>query len=245
MKTILVDAGNQRIKLRELDADHSLVVCQQTQQFFDGLHDLSQPVRVLVSSVRSFTFKKRLLESTKDWQIQPRFLTIADVTGFRTFYQQPASLGIDRCLAMVGAVNKYTLPLIVVDSGTVVTVDAIDQEGVHTGGMFFPGLTALRQGMAESAESLQKVQCQEEFAGKGKTTRDCLCSGTITGWVSALSGIIDSLVDTVDVDGGEVTVVVCGGEGVKYLAMSGRDYPSDPDLVFEGMRVVNETIMKQ
>ncbi len=235
MKTILVDAGNQRIKLQVLGVDQSLVLSEssyeneQAQIFFSDLRSYEQPVRVLVSSVQGSCFKRELLQITKNWQIAVRFLSLQDVPNFRTHYTRPASLGIDRCLAMHGAMTKYKLPLIVVDAGTVVTVDRINQDAVHTGGMFFPGLGVLRNGINASADSLQQVHCQGEYEGAGITTHDCLCSGTLTGWVSAVSAIIDAM----NFDG--ASVVVCGGEGERYLTTSDRDYQSDPGLVFTGM----------
>ena len=243
MKTILVDAGNERLKLNVLHADQGFDLCgsdydnDHTQEFFNDLSDYEQPVRIIVSSVRGSYFQRQLLTLTEHWEIPAYFLSIQDIPGFRTLYKQPPTLGIDRCLALVGATARYSLPLMVVDAGTVVTVDLVDKDGIHTGGMFFPGLNILRKGMAAGADLLSEAPCKNEMEGKGITTQECLCSGTLTGWVSALSGIIDTM------DPDEATIVVCGGDGEKYLAVSGRGYQSDPHLVFEGMKVVHEIMM--
>lgn len=60
-------------------------------------------------------------------------------------YEDFASLGLDRWLAVVGAYNLAKKPCLVIDLGTAATVDLVDANGVHLGGYITPGLTLLKQ----------------------------------------------------------------------------------------------------
>ena len=61
-------------------------------------------------------------------------------------YNEPKYLGSDRWLAMIAS---YELSLgkgfIVVDIGSAVTIDIVDNLGLHLGGIIFPGLEKIRQ----------------------------------------------------------------------------------------------------
>jgi len=60
-------------------------------------------------------------------------------------YKEPKNLGSDRWLAMIAS---YELSLgegfIVVDIGSAVTIDLVDNTGIHLGGIIFPGLLKIR-----------------------------------------------------------------------------------------------------
>jgi len=60
-------------------------------------------------------------------------------------YKEPKNLGSDRWLAMIAS---YELSLgegfIVVDIGSAVTIDLVDNAGTHLGGIIFPGLLKIR-----------------------------------------------------------------------------------------------------
>ena len=60
-------------------------------------------------------------------------------------YDEPDSLGSDRWLAMIAS---YEMNLgrgfILVDIGTAVTIDLVDNSGLHLGGVIFPGLYKVR-----------------------------------------------------------------------------------------------------
>ena len=74
------------------------------------------------------------------WGITPRRLeSKAEQGGVRCAYADPTALGVDRWLAIVGAVNRYGKPIVIWDLGTATTLDAVDGKGDHLGGMILPG----------------------------------------------------------------------------------------------------------
>ena len=57
---------------------------------------------------------------------------------------------MDRWLAMVGAFQLRRNAMLVVDLGTAVTADLVDENGLHLGGYICPGLSLLRKSVTYS-----------------------------------------------------------------------------------------------
>ncbi len=60
-------------------------------------------------------------------------------------YVKPERMGVDRWLAMIAAWHKYHQACLVVDCGTAITIDAIDESGQHLGGHIVPGIQLLQK----------------------------------------------------------------------------------------------------
>ncbi|MEI6894204.1 MAG: type III pantothenate kinase [Colwellia sp.] len=59
-------------------------------------------------------------------------------------YQQPTTLGIDRWLALLGALHLYpNKNVLIIDAGTATTIDLLQQDGQHQGGWILAGIKAL------------------------------------------------------------------------------------------------------
>ena len=61
-------------------------------------------------------------------------------------YDEPKNLGSDRWLAMIASYEMNpNRGFILVDIGTAVTIDLVDNSGLHLGGVIFPGLQKVRE----------------------------------------------------------------------------------------------------
>lgn len=80
-----------------------------------------------------------------------RVATSAGAFGVRVAYAEPARLGVDRFLALIGALhiagpdNADAVPRLIVDAGTAITYDLLDADGTHRGGLILPGIGAMRE----------------------------------------------------------------------------------------------------
>lgn len=75
--------------------------------------------------------------------------------GLTIGYEQPANLGVDRWVAMLGAARLVGYPCTVVDFGTAVTVDVVDGDGQHLGGAIAPGRTLQRRSLRQSTARIR------------------------------------------------------------------------------------------
>ncbi|MBI5450466.1 MAG: type III pantothenate kinase, partial [Gammaproteobacteria bacterium] len=153
MKTLLIDAGNSHLKWAWLtrqgmiqDAATAAYDASTTQVLDAAWLDMLPPQRVLVASVvpRFTTELTRWL--AERWGCPVECVqSQAQGFGVTSGYQQPATLGVDRWLAMIAA-RDYGEEVCIYDCGTALTIDVLIQ-GRHQGGLIFPGSRLLQRSL--------------------------------------------------------------------------------------------------
>ena len=155
--------------------------------------------------------------------------------GVRNAYAEPTRLGVDRWLAIVGAVQTYGVPVVVWDLGTAATLDAVDAEGRHLGGWIVPGpLTMLR-----SLRRWTQLPVPDDLRNAGTiepgtSTSECIARGAAAAQAGALR---EMLADLERRGVPDPRVVVTGGDASALLPSIGLAHVHDPWLVFRGMLV--------
>jgi type III pantothenate kinase len=73
-------------------------------------------------------------------------------------YKEPLDLGSDRFLAMLGALQHFpNRNLLIIDLGSALTIDVVNDNGEHQGGLIMPGLEAIRGSFAKFATNNQNL----------------------------------------------------------------------------------------
>lgn len=150
-----IDIGNSRIKWRLRRSGLTLQSGFAAHGDYSWLQDLAVAQRVWVSSVVPAESKR--LQATLESCGQPKaeFACAQARTGdVLNGYQEPATLGVDRWLALLGARQFSAKPVLVVDAGTALTVDLLAADGSHMGGYIAPGLALMRQSLALKSQAL-------------------------------------------------------------------------------------------
>jgi len=144
-------------------------------------------------------------------------------------YEEPNSLGSDRWLAMVGSYElNPSEGFIVVDIGTAITIDLVDNKGTHLGGVIFPGLTKIRNTFNNLPVS-QKINTNEI----GQSTEGAWSLGTLN---LIVNGINQKIYDLKIIEPG-VNIFITGGgfeEVEKYLNFS---FTYHKHLVLDGLEL--------
>jgi BirA family transcriptional regulator, biotin operon repressor / biotin---[acetyl-CoA-carboxylase] ligase len=163
---LCLDAGNTRLKwglTRSKGIGNSWLktgVCS-----YDDLSDLEQSlvgmpsvVSAWASNVAGAAVETQLQNFLNSKGIKFSRVTSTDrVLGVENGYALPESLGSDRWCALVAAWQREKSPCLVVSLGTATTIDALDEHGRFCGGMILPGITLMRQGLAERTAQLPVV----------------------------------------------------------------------------------------
>lgn len=163
--------------------------------------------------------------------------------GILNAYPKPDNLGSDRWMAIVGAARHHGLPVVVMDLGTATTLDAVDADGRHRGGLIFPGpLTMLESLQAKTDISVDPVDPEKRFkrqAGKAETrTQAAIEGGIASAQVGALGRFVDWFTSTLGPEEGEeLRIVVTGGGASSILLQPDYQPVHDPLLVFKGMLI--------
>jgi len=191
--------------------------------------------RMLVSSVKSARFNRAFSDACHEVKIAtPEFIHIGKHPLIPLRYQDISRLGIDRYLALIGALQHYQPPFIVVDAGTVITFDAVDTSGAHIGGCFFPGRRLLRGSLIQGADGISMTQ-PEESALFADSTEKAVNGGVKQGFTSAVNGILAAMQSKL---GPQATTILTGGDAHWLHSRISPSPDVDDTLIFEGIAQV-------
>ncbi|NOT84421.1 MAG: type III pantothenate kinase [Methylococcaceae bacterium] len=162
---LLVDIGNTRLKWALADASVLTVaepLVHQTATFKQNLLQrwwmLPQPpVQLAISCVSHAGLLQQVILLTRElWPTVEIVIPKAQAhaLGVTNAYLEPEKLGIDRWLALLAVRQLCQQAACVVDCGTAITVDFVNSQGQHLGGVISPGLTLMKQALANGTEQL-------------------------------------------------------------------------------------------
>lgn len=232
----LFDLGNSRLKCAPLGADGrpgELRAVAHDGTEFEAALDAALPARcaaAYVASVAAPALRARLLDalSARCGRIV-RACTLPALAGLRIAYADPASLGVDRFLAMLAARVRGPGPWLVVGVGTALTLDLIDADGRHRGGRIAPSPALMRASLhARAAQLPETGGALRDFADN---THDALRSGCDG---AALALIERAGLDAAALLGVAPRLLLHGG-GAPALARMPPDGEYADALVLEGV----------
>jgi type III pantothenate kinase len=136
-------------------------------------------------------------------------------------------LGVDRFLAMLAARLRVSGPVLVVDAGTALTLDAVDARGQHLGGFIVPGLGMARSSLRDGTDALPEVEGSADL-DLGTDTETAILGGTLAQQVALIRSVLAELAT-------DTTLVITGGDAERLIPFLGADLIHSPDLVLEGL----------
>ena len=115
-----------------------------------------------------------------------------DAFPFVNKYATPQTLGIDRMVLAAGATLQYpNQNRLVIDVGTCVTYDFIDENDTYLGGAIAPGLRLRYESLHNYTAKLPLLTSQNPDYFIGKSTAESIHSGVVNGFVYEIDGFID------------------------------------------------------
>ncbi len=157
-------------------------------------------------------------------------------TGLNIRLDDPAQLGSDMLVTSVAAMHEHPLPVIVVDLGTATTLSLINEKHEFMGGMIFPGIRTSLNSLVSNTSLLQQISLNSPKKVIGTNTIDCMKSGIIYG----NAAMIDGLIDRIEGEVGECTVVATGGLAKSISRFCRHKLILDNDLLLKGLRIIYE-----
>jgi len=240
--TLLLDMGNTRIKWARLEGGRlagqgaATHADEDLNHAFERVFDGANPKRVLASNVAGPLLGKALGElCEKRFGLKPEFLVpAAKACGVTNGYTDPQRLGADRWAAVIGAFHRSGGPACVIDAGTAITVDAVDKQGRHLGGLIAPGPQTTRRALAGATAALRDLG-EGELALLCKDTRSAVTSG---GWYAA-AGFVEHIAVLLKQElGVELKFLLTGGDAERLKELLRTPMTLAPDLVLQGLAVL-------
>jgi len=163
--------------------------------------------------------------------------------GFKAKYHPLSSLGRDRLAAASGAVELTGVPVIIVDFGTAITVDAVSRKGVFLGGAIAPGPGLSAAALARGTARLPLSRLSPPDRAIGRSTKECLSSGIVIGLASLADGLVARIIR--EMGEKRVPVLATGGAARLIAPYSKTMRRVIPGLVLMGIRVVAQRTARE
>ena len=251
MKALLIDVGNSRLKWGVLDGEAIRRTGHIAHEAISdkGLAALTSRLprgvdTVIASNVAGSSFATRLSGVVgMHCNCDIHFVrTEKQACGVTNSYRQPRHMGVDRWMAMIGAWNELESACLIVDAGTAVTIDAIDDTGQHLGGQILPGVTLMAGALTSRTSDIRTVQPRSGATASGMSMFASSTSRAVEqGVINAVVGAIERANWTLDENGIEADVVLTGGDASRILKSLDEDALHRPHLVLSGLARTLET----
>ena len=240
---LLFDIGNTRIKAARFENGslHPLpsITHGGDAAFPDEWQLADKPEAIWVASVASDKVVLRLGKwAHASWGCElMRAQVEQGVGGLNTSYHQPQQLGVDRWLAALGAYHLAEQKgVCVIDAGTALTVDLVDDSGVHLGGLIAPGIElmieSLTKGTAQLA--LENISVPDIFATDTQSAISLGCADYVVGMIERVNQRI--MRQNLNIH----TWYLTGGQGELVNRLSTQNMQLIPELVLHGLAIVAE-----
>lgn len=243
---LLVDIGNTRIKWATLSdrklSDQSAAAHTGWNEGDIGssiLQHMPRADRVVVANVGGKRIGDALRDAVREaWGIKAELLhSTSHAGGVRNAYPEPAKLGVDRLMAMIGAHAMHPEPVCIASVGTAMTVDAVDATGQHLGGVIVPGPDLMVSSLLRNTSDIATR------AEQGDVRHGVFADNTLgavrQGAVSALAALIERSVESMQSQLGQAPILLLtGGASSQLEDLIRIPYHTVPDLVLQGVAVV-------
>ena len=201
---------------------------------------LERPARAIGVNVAGEAARVRVEGQLARWRLPVEWLTAtAEAGGVTNGYDTPAQLGPDRWVSLIAARRRAlaaneSVPraCVVVNAGTAVTVDALDENGLFRGGLILPGIDLMLRSLADRTAGLRAPPGR--FSTFPTNTPDALFSGA----VQAACGAIEQMRTQIRGHGPEVTCYLSGGDAQHVAAHLQGTVEVVENLVLEGVVVL-------
>ena len=114
-------------------------------------------------------------------------------SGVKNLYKNPEQVGSDRLVNARAAHELYGGACIVVDFGTAITIDIVNEKRQYIGGVIAPGPGISLWALYEKTALLPKVIIKKPKGILGKETKESMLIGIIYGFSSLCDGIVYKL----------------------------------------------------
>lgn len=169
----------------------------------------------------------------KMFNIEPVVIGYQSNLPIKLALENPETLGVDRIVNGAFAYSKYEQSVIVIDCGSAITFDIVNNNAEFVGGIISLGLKNQLKSISNSTSALPQLEITDVQSAIGKNTKDAILSGVIRGTASMIDGMIANCVGEL---GSAPKIVLTGGDAQvisKYIK-SGIDI-IDVDFTLKGL----------
>jgi type III pantothenate kinase len=208
---LIIDAGTTLLKIAVFDKTRMVFLEKKEIKDFPEsvktvIHEYPNIKRAIVSNVGQLK-KKELDVLTIFCDVHQ--LSYKSKVPFKNSYATASTLGVDRIALATAAFywnpNRNTL---VIDAGTCLTYDLLNDYGEYLGGAISPGVNMRYKALHNQTSQLPLLQTADLLDFIGNSTEMSIHSGVINGICREIDGVIKQYNSRFE----DLTVILTGGD---------------------------------
>ena len=231
---LLIDIGNTHTTMGVWTNSKLLsVITVETKNFTQALLKIkNKPIKeIFLTSVVA----KNILSKVKKTLIKEIPAKIIEIKSSSKLlnvtngYDSPRKLGNDRWVSIVGLFSLYKKPLYIVDCGTAISIDCVNNKGNHIGGFIMSGTKGYSRSFVDANNlkniKLANLKSNTKFK-PAKTTEKAISDGYVLMVISAIEKSYDNFSKQI---GKKPLLVISGGYGQfisKKLSIKNKYIPN-------------------
>ena len=230
---LVIDIGNTQIKVAVFD--ETILIFKDNfkfENFLSGIVEIMDQYKIekgIISHVAQID--AQLFDAIKE--IVPLIeLNHKTKLPFFNKYLTPKTLGVDR-LALIAAAssqfpNKNTL---VIDAGSCITFDILNEFGEYFGGSISPGIQMRYKAVNHFTANLPLLSKSESIPELGNSTENAIHHGILNGVIQEIEGVIEQYKSKYQ----KLTVVLTGGDTIFLAKNLKSSIFAIPNFLLEGL----------
>lgn len=239
MSNLVIDIGNTRTKVAVFENNRMLkssLTDSLTKNYIEQLVTDSPEInKAIISSVRNNATEIQNIVS--QYVVQTIVLDHNTPVPIENLYQTPQTLGKDRLAAAVGA--NYLYPntnLLIIDAGTAITYDFVNNKNQYMGGFITPGLNMRFKALHQFTQKLPLLQASEPQNIEGINTENSIIGGIQYG----IEGEANRIIKHFSLNTNKLMIILTGGD-TKYFEKLLKNYKFVAlEIILLGLNIILE-----
>lgn len=189
---LVIDIGNTRFKYAFFEEKGMTSFGFEVQEMYRKIEQgISQGVKIDVFLSGSGKIDAFLRARLKNYAAYWLEVASGPLLPVGISYKTPETLGFDRVAVCVGACNLFPRKnLLVIDSGTALTYNYVDEHATFLGGNISPGQEIRFRSLHLFTEKLPYIKPVMNYGGCGRTTSEALLNGVMDGILYEVEGYV-------------------------------------------------------
>ncbi|MDN3641224.1 type III pantothenate kinase [Lutimonas halocynthiae] len=234
---LVIDIGNTQVKVAVFEQTILLLKDQfQQNELISGLLDITEQYDIkngIISHVAGLD--QDMLEEIKSLVGNLTELNHETKVPFFNNYLTPKTLGVDR-LALIAAANAQ-FPhknVLVIDAGSCITYDFLDDLNTYNGGSISPGIEMRYKAVNHYTANLPLLNKAEVIPSLGNSTENAIHNGILNGVIKEIEGVISQYL----AKNQKLTVVLTGGDTIFLAKNLKSSIFAIPNFLLEGLNSI-------
>jgi len=233
---LVIDIGNTQIKI---------AVFQQTILIFKDQFHSDEIISRVLSITEQYDIKKSIISHVTNLDqavilelkklVNLIELTYETKLPFTNKYLTPKTLGVDRLALIAGAKGQFpNKNVLVIDAGSCITFDFINQDAEYFGGDISPGIEMRYKAVNHYTANLPLLNKAEVLPELGDSTQNAIHRGILNGVIQEIEGVISQYKTKYQ----KLTVVLTGGDTIFLAKNLKSSIFAIPNFLLEGLNSI-------